>query len=244
MTRLTQDIITTAAILLSLGASPAVAYWPDAPVARLEILAQLQTLNADLLSHDSATLTLDRWCARHHLGDNGKVVADRVRGESKDPPAAVRQQLQTDPDEPIAYRRVTLRCGAHEVSEADNWYVPSRLTPDMNDKLETTDTPFGRVVQPLGFQRHTVSAKLLWSPLPEDWDTGVPLPPRAKPHGRLSIPDKLIEHQALLTRADGKPFSYVIETYGSAVLDFPPSFTASEGSRAGPCQSGSACPAN
>jgi hypothetical protein len=48
--------------------------------------------------------------------------------------------------------------------------------------------------------------------------------PRANPGASLPIPDKVIEHQALLTRADGEPFSYVVETYTGAVLDFPPAF--------------------
>ena len=34
-----------------------------------------------------------------------------------------------------------LKCGDHVLSEADNWYVKARLTPDMNHMLETTDTP-------------------------------------------------------------------------------------------------------
>jgi hypothetical protein len=45
------------------GAPP----WQEGFTARLEALALLQTLNAELLSHDSATLTLDRWCAAHRL---------------------------------------------------------------------------------------------------------------------------------------------------------------------------------
>ena len=217
-----RTIITSALALLALGASPARTSWPDASMARLAALAELQTLNADLLSHDSATLTLDRWCARHHLADGGRIVADRVRGQDKPPPAAVREQLSVGADVPIAYRRVRLRCGEHILSEADNWYVASRLTPDMNRTLETSDAAFGRVIQPLRFQRHTVSAKLLWSPLPEGWDNGGAVLPRATPGAALAIPDKVIEHQALLTRADGEPFSYVIETYTGAVLDFPP----------------------
>ncbi|MEJ0006459.1 MAG: hypothetical protein WDM77_08875 [Steroidobacteraceae bacterium] len=55
-----------------------------------------------------------------------------------------------------------LHCGAHVLSEADNWYVPSRLTPDMNEALEHSDIAFGRAVQALQFQRHTLSASLLW----------------------------------------------------------------------------------
>jgi len=260
LANLKRAIAAGALAMLALGASPAPGSWPDTPVARLEALAELQTLNADLLSHDSATLTLDRWCARHHLADGAKIVADRVRGQDKPPPATVRDQLHVETGQPIAYRRVRLRCGAHVLSEADNWYLPSRLTPDMNRALETSDvafglrcgahvlseadnwylpsrlTPdmnraletsdvaFGRVVQPLRFQRHTVSAKLLWSPLPEGWDNGGAPLPLANPGASLPIPDKVIEHQALLTRADGEPFSYVVETYTGAVLDFPPSF--------------------
>jgi len=221
---LKRTIIASVLAALTLGASPAPASWPDTPVARLEALAELQTLNADLLSHDSATLTLDRWCSRHHLADGARIVADRVRGQDKPPPAAVREQLHVGADQPIAYRRVRLRFGEHIVSEADNWYVPSRLTADMNRTLEASDTAFGRVVQPLRFQRHTVSAKLLWSPLSENWDSGGAPLPRAHPGTSLPIPDQVIEHQALLTRADGEPFSYVIETYTGAVLDFPPTF--------------------
>jgi len=224
LANLKRTIPAGALAMLALAASPAPASWPDTPVARLEALAELQTLNADLLSHDSATLTLDRWCAHHHLADGARIVADRVRGQDKPPPAAVREQLHVEAGQPIAYRRVRLRCGEYFLSEADNWYVPSRLTPDMNQALETSDAAFGRVVQPLRFQRHTVSATLLWSPLPEDWDSGGAPLPRANPGASLPIPDKVIEHQAVLTRGDGEPFSYVVETYTGAVLDFPPAF--------------------
>jgi hypothetical protein len=211
-------------MIASSSVIPAQAAWPDTPVARLIVLASLQTLNVDLLSHDSATLTLDRWCARHQLAPRGaRIIADRVKGRDKQPPAEVRARLRVGADERIAYRRVSLRCGARVLSEADNWYVPSRLSAGMNRTLETNDTAFGRVVQPLGFRRNTLSARLLWSPLPDGWDIGGAPLPRATPGAMLAIPDRLIEHQAVLTRRDGVPFSYVIETYTSAVLDFPPS---------------------
>ena len=41
--------------------------WPDSFVGRLEALALIESLNADLLAHDSATLTIERWCADHRL---------------------------------------------------------------------------------------------------------------------------------------------------------------------------------
>jgi hypothetical protein len=35
---------------------------------------------AELLSHDSATLTLDRWCAAHRMASPARIVAERVHG--------------------------------------------------------------------------------------------------------------------------------------------------------------------
>ena len=89
-----------------------------------------------------------------------------------------RQLLGVNAMETIRYRRVRLICGGHVLSEADNWYVPARLTLEMNRVLDTTDTAFGRAMQSLNFRRRTLSAKLLWSPLPQDWEMGAPLAER------------------------------------------------------------------
>jgi hypothetical protein len=73
-------------------------------------------------------------------------------------------------DEPVRYRRVQLFCGDKLLSEADNWHVPVRLTPEMNRLLDQTDTPFGRAVKDLEFQRLTLTATVPWRPLPEGWE--------------------------------------------------------------------------
>jgi hypothetical protein len=176
-------------------------------------------LNAELLSHDSATLTLDRWCAAHRLASPPRIVAERVAGAEQAPTDEQRQLLDVNATEPIRYRRVRLICGDHVLSEADNWYVPARLTPEMNRLLDTTDTAFGRAVQALDFRRRTLSAKLLWSALPDDWEMGTPLPERRG--ATLTIPHAVLEHRAVLTLPDGTPFSEVVETYTSEVLAFP-----------------------
>jgi hypothetical protein len=75
----------------------------------------------------------------------------------------------------------------------------------MNRVLDTTDTAFGRAVQPLNFHRRTLPAKLLWSPLPQDWEMGAPLPERRGV--TLTIPHDVLEHRAVLTLPDGPPFS-------------------------------------
>jgi len=194
--------------------------WANDFTARLEALALLETLNAELLSHDSATLTLDRWCDAHRLASPAKIVAVRDKDTIKPPSAEQRRVLGVGDSEPIRYRRVKLVCGTHVLSEADNWYVPARLTPEMNKQLETTDTPFGRAVQALHFQRRTLSAKLLWSPLPDGWEMTPPALPDAGSKS-LKVPHAVLEHQAVLTLPDGTAISQVVETYTEQVLAFP-----------------------
>ena len=200
-------------------ADPSRMPWPDDPASRLAALALIETLDADLLSHDSATLTLDRWCAAHRLASPAKVVAERQHDVDKPASDEQRRLLAVGTTEPVRYRRVRLSCGPHVLSEADNWYVPVRLAPEMNRVLDSSDTAFGRAVQALTFQRHTLSAELLWNPLPDGWEMGVPAPARrAEP---LAIPHEVLRHRAVLTLPDGTPFSEVIETYTSEVLAFP-----------------------
>jgi chorismate-pyruvate lyase len=199
--------------------------WPDTPFSRLEALALLQTLNVELLSHDSATLTLEQWCGAHHLADKPQVIAQRDTGVDKPVSDEQRQLLQVGPSDIVRYRRVQLACGGVVLSQADNWYVPARLTPEMNAQLDGSDTPFGKVVGGLHFQRHTLAAQLLWQPLPSGWETGVGV--QASVHrahaagGGLAIPATVLEHRAVLTLPDGTPFSEVVETYTGNVLAFP-----------------------
>lgn len=219
------QLLTSALLALLCAASAPGASTPEAPpgwqdsfMARLEALALLQTLNADLLSHDSATLTLDRWCAAHHLADPATVTAERVHDVEKAPTAAQRELLHVGPTEPIGYRRVRLHCGTHVLSEADNWYVPGRLTAQMNQSLDHSDTAFGRAVQALHFQRHTLGAALLWMPLPADWDMRSGAVPSYS--GTLLVPHFVLQHTAVLDLPDGTPISTVTESYTAEVLAF------------------------
>jgi hypothetical protein len=208
-------LLTTAVVCA--GESSA---WPDSFVGRLEALALIESLNVDLLAHDSATLTIERWCTDHRLADPARIVAERVSDAAKPASAEVREALDVKPDEPLGYRRVRLKCGDRVLSEADNWYVPARLTPEMNHVLDATETPFGKAVAALHFRRHTLSAELLWRPLPKGWETGATR--AAREAGMLTIPDHVLEHRAVLSTPDGEPFSEVVETYTGEVLAFPP----------------------
>jgi len=195
--------------------------WPDTYMARLEALAMIQTLNAEILGSRSATVTLENWCRSHKLAQEPRIRARPVTGVSKAPTAEQRQRLEVTEQEEVKYRRVELRCGAQVLSEADNWYVPSRLTPEMNRLLETTDTPFGRAVESLEPYRRTFAVNLLWAPLPDDWNRA-PATARGANNGALAIPAALFEHRAVLYTRDHKPFSEVSEVYQRQILAFPP----------------------
>ncbi len=208
-----------AALLVIVPAAASAGSWPDTPLARVEAVAVLQTLNATLLSHPSATVTLESWCKDHHLAPEPRIVARHVSGIDKPITAQQRQELTIGPDEPVRYRRVELTCGSRVLSIADNWYVPSRLTPEMNDALDTTDMPFGKVVATLHFARRTLETELLWAPLPAGWEMSKLPAPGSSP---MQVPGELLRHRAILLRADGMPFSEVVETYTGAMLDFTP----------------------
>ena len=195
--------------------------WPDTFITRLQALALIQTLNAEILSSRSATLTLENWCRDHQLATDPKIIAHVVKGINKVPTTEQRQRLEVNAEDEVKYRRVQLRCGTRILSEADNWYVPGRLTPEMNRLLETTDNPFGKVVKLLEPYRRTFSAKLLWAPLPEGWERASGRLP-AGTSRELVMPDALFEHRAVLYSREHKPFSEVNEVYQRQILDFPP----------------------
>lgn len=206
--------LAAAAALLS----PLTGAWPDTYAARLEAMAQVQDFNAELLSHDSATQTLQHWCETHGTTPGLKIVARRIDLDKPAGPAE-RADLGVGAEEPLRYRRVELACGDRVLSRADNWYRPGRLTPQMNAALETTQTPFGVVVKALDYHRRTLSSELLFQPLPRDWET---LPrPAAASGATLVIPPEILRHRAVLSTPDGVAFSLVQETYTDQVLFRP-----------------------
>jgi len=169
-----------------------------------------EALNYRLLSNDSATATLERWCGELKMAPEAKIVARRGDRE-RQPGAEVLRALQVSAGETVRYRQVRLLCGERLMSTADNWYVPSRLTPEMNQALETTDEPFGRVVAPLGFTRKNLSVRM----------------PAATTRSYL------LEHRAVLSTAAGQPFSYVVERYSKSAVRPPKAYARSFGKREG-----------
>jgi len=197
--------VTLGAPIAAAGAVP----WPGTAAARDAAAARIAELQHNLAQEPSATLVLTRWCATYHLAPEPLIIARRIQGPAKPVPDGVRRNLALQPGEAVGYRRVQLLCGERILSDADNWYVPDRLTPAMNQRLAQTDTPFGIAVRSLHFKRRTLSSVVLWVPA-------------AAPGGMMTIPDHLLRNEGLLTIAGGLPISQVIETYTAEVLGAPP----------------------
>jgi chorismate-pyruvate lyase len=178
-----------------MAAALAVLLLPSAASAASD-QAELTNLQRDLLSGGSATAILTRWCADHHLADPPRIVALRDTGAVVAAPPEVRRRLGVRPGETVAYRRVRLACGERVLSEADNWYLPARLTPQMNQTLEQTDTPFGQAVNALDFHRVTLGATRLW-----------------RGSGASPAPAEVLRIEAVLISGAGAPFAVVRETY-------------------------------
>jgi chorismate-pyruvate lyase len=200
--------------------------WVDTPLARLEALALLATLNSEILSSRSATLTLEQWCREHALAEPAVILAHRTDTVNQAPSATTRTDLKVSAQEELHYRRVELKCGERVLSVAENWYVPGRLTAEMNRQLETTQTPFGKVVQPLEPHRETIAVRMLWQPLAEGWErdpaTVAPAPGSSEAPGKpLDLPSELFEHRAILYSARGEPIAEVDEVYQRDLLAFP-----------------------
>ena len=151
-----------------------------------------------LAAQDSATAALTQWCEIRAISDPARILAQPGGGSPALADARTLRLLDVNSETELAYRNVALTCGAITLSYAHNWFVPARLPPAMNETLNTTREPFGRVVAPLGFTRERLPAKRGAAP-------GCPA-------------DTVLSHSAVLTLGDGRPISRVIECYTPATI--------------------------
>jgi chorismate-pyruvate lyase len=158
---------------------------------------RLPRFEAVLAANESATVALEQWCTTRRFADPARVIADTVAGGPAEP-ADARALLGIDGASALGFRHVRLSCGGRVLSEAYNWYVPSRLTPAMNDTLERTRTPFGKVAAPLAFRRERLATR-----------RGAAL---GCPAGTV------LSHRALLRLPDGHPLALLVECYSTANL--------------------------
>ena len=166
----------------------------NAPALAQDKAARIEALQKGVLGAASATQFLTARCDALHLAAPAVVRAENSAPAQAIIPADVRALLRVDGAEPVRHRHVRLTCGGHLLSEADNWYVPARLTPAMNRTLDTTATPFGTVVRPLNFHRQTVGTS-------------------QSNHG-----DVVLQVKAVLLTPQEAPISLVVENYSGVLL--------------------------
>ena len=148
---------------------------------------------AALAKHNSATEALRQWCEARQIAAPAEIMARPRPGAKGQQPKHLRQVLGIGAREPIGYRHVELTCGERVLSVAHNWYVPSRLTAEMNTALAPSHVPFGRIAAPLGYTREPLAI--------------LSKPPRGCPENTISA------HRALLRLPDGRVLAYVLECY-------------------------------
>lgn len=159
---------------------------------------RLAPFAATLAANDSATTALEQWCAARHIADPARVTASVLNSAPATAPADARHLLDLPDTERLGYRHVRLACGGTVLSEAHNWYVPARLTAEMNRTLDTSSVPFGKVAAPLGFRRERLGT--------------LPRGHRDCPRGTI------LAHRALLRLPDGRPLALLVECYTRANL--------------------------
>lgn len=164
----------------------------------LAAAANLADFEAVLNAQNSATVALRQWCELRHIAAPAEIRAQRQSFQNIAPPANIRRHLHLRGDDQFAFRHVTLTCGDTVMSEAYNWYVPSRLTAEMNARLNSGQTPFGTVVAPLQFRRERLPAAAL--------------------RGSYCPAGAILANRARLVLPGGQPLALLIECYTPANL--------------------------
>ncbi|MFT8730478.1 MAG: hypothetical protein ABF752_01175 [Acetobacter fabarum] len=205
---------------------PARPLWRNSFMHRLMLATLISQMENRLLAENSATQTLEHWLREHALlGAHETLRAEREAGAHSPCPPDLLAALDlptTQGGQSLRYRKIRLAGHNRIYSEAENWFVPERLTKAMTEALEQTDTPFGRVVSPLRFTRQLIRRETLWSPLPDLWEMQ-PHPPNSTTGADpLALPPHLFRHIALLRTHAGTPFSLVVETYTPQAFAFTP----------------------
>ena len=176
-------------VLLMLTATPALSSEDHATLAQFE---------QALAAQPSATRVLQEWCAARGMADPARITAQRLTSGGAPPPHGLHAALDMADGEEASYRHVRLNCGATTLSEAHNWYVRARLTPEMNAALDSTDTPFGTVAAPLRFTRQPLDSH-------HGAQGGCPA-------------GTVLTHRALLRLPDGRPLALLVECYTREIL--------------------------
>lgn len=147
----------------------------------------LDDFERELLAGGIATQVLERRAG-------GRVRAEAVGSSSVAVDADIRALLVCAANDAVAHRATRLMRGETVLSVADLWYLPSRLSADMNHALAVGDTPFGAVIRPLTPSRRTLSSD------------------------RPATVDAVLHVRAIVLDSDGRPLALADERYRAAAL--------------------------
>ena len=158
--------------------------------------ALVWALNTRLIAGATATETLLAWCDEHGLSEGPITVEIRQRFAPALVPDEVLPALEPGPGDGIHYRQVRLMRGSLPLAAAENWFVPQRLTADMNEALNRTNVPFGHVIAPLQPLRRTLAVN-------------------PQPHAEI-----ILVHSAVILSRLGTALALVKESYFSDLVAF------------------------
>lgn len=151
-----------------------------------------EALRQELVAARSATAVLQRRCTT--------PIRAEVDRAQKPVTAEQRAHLAVGPTEPVVYRSVALKCGPVTLSVAENWYVPARLTLEMNAAL-AGDAPFGAVIRPLAPGRRTLG-----------------IATQREDH---AVAPYVVRQRAVVIDGQGHPLAEVVENYTPVLLCLP-----------------------
>jgi chorismate-pyruvate lyase len=154
-----------------------------------ETRATLWSLHQALLTADSATSVLESF-----FGTVSVIRLDQPPSINE----GLEERLRLAPGDDLRHRVVRLMAGEKLVSEAELWFVANRLPAERVQRLESSDTPFGRIMRPLGLKRVVLMARIC----------------RPGEAGALL-------HRALLAAPGGVPVAEVFELYASGLFEDP-----------------------
>ena len=169
-----------------------------------EKASRLQRFREGLNLSRTATAFLNDWLYEEFGVIDAELCIDILQTETDPVCEALLRLLDVEQPADLAYRRVVISHDSVALSEAQNWYVPKRLTVEMRRAIARTRQPFGHIVGPIVAHRDE---------LPRMTQASIPDSP--KPRCKAPI----LECSALLRRSDDKPISLVREWYTSAIVE-------------------------
>jgi chorismate-pyruvate lyase len=179
--------------------------------APCNVAALVRELSEHLLHASTATEALHTWCAARSLSAGPITVAKQAPDRPCYPDDDMLDELRLDRHERIGYRRVQLVRGQLVLSEADNWFVPDRLPPEVRELLETRNMPFGTAIAQLQPWRRTYFVR--FAELSAAWEAGA-----EESSFVLSPAMTILEHKAVVLDRNRRPLAVVSERYRAALL--------------------------